>query len=293
MTGKKLKEGKYSMFNKLKFLLLYYAFRLVKPFKSPVSPKPASTVLLIRERNDGLEVFMVVRHHQIDFASGALVFPGGKVDQQDRLQEMRSFCDGVDGINDDSLCMRIAAIREVFEECGILLARIDGESTILNAEQLKPFEHYREALLKKEIDMKDFLANENLKLACDQLHHFSHWVTPEMIPKRFDTHFYLAQTPENQIGLHDGHESIDSTWITPATALKGAKDKKYNVIFPTRLNLEKLGEYKTVAKVVQYLNSSPICKVTPELRRKGLNVFLTIPEKAGYGKIEEPVENVM
>jgi len=281
------------MLNKLKFLFLYYAFSVIKLFKSPVAAIPASTVILVREGDDGLEVFMVVRHHQIDFASGALVFPGGKVDQQDRLQEMRSFCDGVDGIDDYSLGLRIAAIREVFEECGILLARKDGESNLLNAEQLKPLEGYREALLKKTIDMKNFVTKENLKLACDQLHHFAHWITPEMMPKRFDTHFYLAQMSENQIGLHDGHESIDSTWITPVTALKGAKEGKYIVIFPTRMNLKKLGRIKTVTEAIQFFNASSVYTVMPKLRRTGVNVFLTIPEEAGYGKIEVSLENVM
>lgn len=281
------------MFNKLKFLSLYYTFHLIKPFKPPVPLKPASTILLIRDGDEGLEVFMVVRHHQTDFASGALVFPGGKVDPQDRLHEMRAFCDGVDGINDYSLSLRIAAIREVFEECGILLARINGENFLLNAEQLKALEIYRDALREKEIYMKDFVIKENLKLACDQLHHFAHWITPEMVPKRFDTHFYLVQTPEDQIGLHDGHESVDSLWITPQTALKEAKEGKRIIIFPTRMNLKKLGENKTLREAIQFVNSSSIYKVMPKFVRNGLNVYLTIPEKAGYGKINEPLEKVM
>ncbi|MGK5093841.1 NUDIX domain-containing protein [Deltaproteobacteria bacterium TL4] len=281
------------MINKLKFLSLYYAYPLIKPFKRPVPPKLASTIMLVRERKEGLEVFMVERHHQIDFASGALVFPGGKVDPPDCLPELRSFCDGVDGIDNDALGLRIAAIREVFEECGILLARIAGEKNLLNAEQLKPLESYREALHKQKVDMKAFVLKENLRLACDQLHSFAHWITPEMIPKRFDTYFYLVQTPEGQIGLHDGQESVDSLWITPQTALKAAKDGKRIIIFPTRLNLEKLGAYQTIKEVLQFLNTSPVHTVMPKLLRKGLRVFLTIPEKAGYGKIEEPLENVM
>ena len=178
--------------HKLKLLSRYFAARFIKLFKRPFSPLPSSTILLVRDGNDGLEVFMVVRHHKIDFASGALVFPGGKVDPQDGWPDMRTFCDGAEGLADESLSLRIAAIREVFEECGILLARKDGQNTLLNATQLKSLEIYRNALNKKEVDMQTFVSKENLRLACDQLHHFAHWVSPEMLPKRFDTHFYLV-----------------------------------------------------------------------------------------------------
>ncbi|MEM7116030.1 MAG: NUDIX domain-containing protein [Chloroflexota bacterium] len=276
--------------DKLKLLSRYYASsRIAKRFKQPPTPKPSATILLLRDGDDGLEVFMVVRHHKIDFASGALVFPGGKVDPQDRWPDMRSFCDGVDDIDDESLSIRIAAIREVFEECGILLARKEGQDVLLDAEQLGPLETYRDRLQKNEVDMQSFVSQENLRLACDQLHHFAHWISPEMLPKRYDTHFYLVQTPTDQVGLHDGYESVDSVWITPQTALREAEEGKRIVVFPTRLNLEKLGKSRTTKEALQHLNGSPVYAVMPTLLRKGINVYLTIPEKAGYGKIEQPL----
>lgn len=273
--------------HKLKLLSRYYSTHFLKQFRQPPHPKPSATILLIRDGEDGLEVFMVVRHRQIDFASGALVFPGGKVDPQDHWPNMRTFCDGAEELDDNALSFRIAAIREVFEECGILLARKNGQASLLNAAQLKPLEPYREALNKNEIDMETIVTKENLKLVCDQLHHYAHWVSPEMLPKRYDTHFYLVHAPEDQVGLHDGHESVDSVWITPQTALKEAQEGKRIIVFPTRLNLEKLSKSNTTKDAIRRLNSSSVHEVMPKLMRRRFNVYLTIPEKAGYGKIEE------
>ncbi|MGB1253339.1 MAG: NUDIX hydrolase [Candidatus Promineifilaceae bacterium] len=280
------------MFNKLKFLSLYYAFHLKKRF-SPLAPtRPSATVLLVRDSAEGLEVFMVVRHHKIDFASGALVFPGGKVDPQDRAQGLRAFCDGAAETDDKTLSFQIAAIREVFEECGILLARKDGANALLNAEQVTALASYREALHKNKIDMQSFVTQENLRLACDQLHLFSHWVTPEMLPKRFDTHFYLVHAPDDQVGIHDGHESVDSVWISPQTALQDEKAGKRTIVFPTRLNLEKLGQSDTVQNAIQCLDASAAYEVMPKMRRKGIDVYLTLPEAAGYGNIEQLLSQV-
>jgi 8-oxo-dGTP pyrophosphatase MutT (NUDIX family) len=278
------------MLNTLKGLAIYFGTKyLLKPFKKPVPSKPASTLLFVRDGARGLEVFMVERHHQIDFASGALVFPGGKVNQEDKAHEIRAFCDGVDGFDDYTLGMQVAAIREGFEECGLLLARMEGNPTLLNAGQLKKLDQYRTQIHKKKISLLEFLEKENLRLACDRLQLFSHWITPEFLPKRFDTFFYLAQAPEDQVGLHDGYESVDSFWISAKEALNDAKTGKRTVIFPTRVNLYQLGKHKTVQEAVTNVTSDPSYPVCPTLCRKGAKVLLTIPEEAGYGKIAEPL----
>ena len=166
---------------------------------------------------------MVVRHHQIDFASGALVFPGGKVDAGD--YDVRNYCDGADSADDTAVAMMVGAIREAFEECGILLARERGSSALLPGERLSNLEHYRDPLNRGEISLIEFLEKEKLRLACDTLQHFAHWITPEMLPKRFDTHFYLAVAPSDHLAIHDGHESVDSVWISPDSAIKGKRGR--------------------------------------------------------------------
>ena len=163
--------------------------------ETAATPKPAATILLLRPGNKSLEVFMVVRHHQIDFASGALVFPGGKADPQDFEDSLIPHLQGA-AKDTDMRAAQISAIREAFEECGILLAREVGSDDIISAERLQSLQEQREPMNKGEVTLLEFLQNEQLVLACDELTHFAHWITPPMMPKRFDTHFYLAIPPK-------------------------------------------------------------------------------------------------
>ena len=176
----------------------------------PVVPVAAATILMLRDGPTGLEVFMVVRHHQIDFASGALVFPGGKIDPGD--YEARDYCTHTENVNNEDLALKVGAIREAFEECGILLARDESEE-LIDGTRLSQLEGLRAQLNSNEISIAEFLRSENMILACDLLQHFAHWITPAMMPKRFNTHFYLAKAPEDHVAMHDGHESVDSIWI--------------------------------------------------------------------------------
>ena len=240
---------------------------------------------MLRDGPDGLETFMVVRHHQIDFASGALVFPGGKVDDDD--YEVREYCDGIDGASDTEIALMAGAIREAFEECGILLARETGSDQLVSGERLKTLEHYRKPLNDMEITLGAFLEQENLRLACDQLQHFAHWITPEMMPKRFDTHFYLASAPSDHLAVHDGHESVDSIWISPADALKGNADGTYTIIFPTRLNVEMLGTSTNVENAMQMARERTVVSVLPWIEKRDDGNYLCIPPEAGYAISEE------
>ncbi|MBD3647322.1 MAG: NUDIX hydrolase, partial [Pseudomonadales bacterium] len=225
-----------------------------------------------------------VRHHQIDFASGALVFPGGKVDPGDHL--VRERCSGADD-DDIKMSLQVAAIREAFEECGILLARPAGESSIVDAERLKVLEKYRDPLNKDELTIGEFLEAEDLTLACDMLSPFAHWITPEMMPKRFDTWFYLAAAPSDHVAIHDGHESVDSIWISPNDAVEGAKSGKYTIIFPTLLNLQMLAESKTVNEAMTMAGARNIVTVLPWTEQRDDGNWLCIPAEAGYGIWEQ------
>ena len=161
----------------------------------PTVPRPASTILLLRDGPSGLETFMVVRHHEIDFASGALVFPGGRMEAADvGLAAERARADPL-------APFKVAAIREAFEECGLLLARAEGEDAIVPAA--------RAAGLDRAAPFCDLMARERLVPALDALVPFAHWITPDFVPKRFDTHFFLALAPEDQILAHDGREAVD------------------------------------------------------------------------------------
>ena len=252
----------------------------------PAPAVPAGTIMLLRPAAAGLEVFMVVRHHQIDFASGALVFPGGKADPQDFDDALLPWLEGA-ATDRDMRAIQVSAIREAFEECGVLLAREKGSDDLVPGERLAKLEHYREPLNNGEVPLLDFLQQEELVLACDTLVHYAHWITPEMMPKRFDTHFYLAMAPADHVALHDGYESVDSVWIAPADALAEAEAGTKTVIFPTLRNIEMLAETTTPEEAIAAAKTRTIVPVLPWTEQREDGNYLCIPEAAGYQISEE------
>lgn len=262
--------------------------------KQPVPVKPASTILLLRDGPSALEVLMVERHHQIDFATGALVFPGGKVDPTDGIADaaaVREVCDGAEAYDDLELAFRVAAIRESFEESAILLARKDGE--IADAALIDKMTAERDALNARETTMLEIAKSHGLSLAIDALQPFARWVTPAMMHKRFDTMFYLARTPEDQVEAHDGSEAVDTVWISPADALAAADKGERTIIFPTRKNVEKLGRASNVAEAFANAESDTIVTVEPKVVKDGDKTMLILPPEAGYGTGNEPLDKIM
>ena len=245
---------------------------------------PAATVLLLREGEGGVEVFMVVRHHQIDFASGALVFPGGKLDASDAADDLAAHCRGADGLTAVQRSLRVGAIREAFEESGVLLARPAGEAEFVSAARVRALQPWRARLEGHEASMLEFARAEKLDLALDALVPFAHWITPSFMPKRFDTHFFVAAAPADHDALHDGSESVDSVWIAPRDALADGRAKKRVIIFPTRLNLEKLARSANLGAA---LDAQPVVTVQPWLEQQDGKTLLRIPPDAGYGDVFE------
>lgn len=258
--------------------------------QSPARPVPAATIMMLRDAPDGLEVFMVVRHHQIDFASGALVFPGGKADPQDFEPALAPYLDGCTE-SDDMRAIQVSAIREAFEECGILLARdsatVTAADELVSGRRLTELEPYRTTLHDGSVAMLDFLEREQLRLACDCLVHFAHWVTPTMMPKRFDTHFFLAAAPADHLAVHDGHESVESVWIRPEEVLAQAARGERTVIFPTLRNVEKLAQFASVEAALRAAATQPVVRVEPWTERREDGTYLCIPPEAGYAVSEE------
>jgi 8-oxo-dGTP pyrophosphatase MutT (NUDIX family) len=259
--------------------------------KPAAVPVPAATILLLRDGVGGLEVFMVKRHHQIDFVAGALVFPGGKLEKGDADAALEAYFEGGGDWTAQMRALGAGAIREAFEESGILLARDARTGGFVTAERLAELQHYRPLLDKREMALADFLEKEKLILALDQLVHFAHWITPDNMPKRFDTHFFLAISPLGHAGSHDGRESVDSIWITPNGAISDRK--KWNVIFPTKLNLMKLDENKTVAAAITAARGVKVLPVTPWVENGPDGQVLKIREDAGYAQTSANMKEVM
>lgn len=262
--------------------------------KQDAPVKPASTILMLRDGDSGLEVLMVKRHHQIDFASGAYVFPGGKVDDADGLtnpDEVRALCSNSDEFDDQELAFRVAAIREAFEESDLIFARKNGE--IVNAETLDNMDADRDALNNRETTMVAIAQKHGLELGLDLLTPFAQWVTPNLMPKRFDTKFYLAADLIGQHAAHDGTEAVDTIWVNPNKAIEQADAGEVTIIFPTKMQLVKLGRSATVAEAMEAARNDTIVIVEPWTEKlDDGSAVLRIPVEAGYGDVMEPLSRI-
>jgi 8-oxo-dGTP pyrophosphatase MutT (NUDIX family) len=224
-----------------------------------------------------------VRHHQIDSFSGALVFPGGKLETADGDPRLRARSGPSDGISDEELAFRIAGVREAFEECGVLLARKRGQRALIGALDLKPIEdRWRDKLTKDEASIIDLVEAEDLELATDLMTPFAHWITPTFVPKRFDTWFFLAEAPADQVALHDGSESVDSVWIGAQEAIAEAHAGKRTLVHATLKNLELLSEGGTVAGALAQATARKIETVQPWVETRDGKRYLHLPPDAGY-----------
>jgi len=237
------------------------------PENRPVVARPASAIVLLRDTDgDGVEVFMVRRHVQSEFVPDVFVFPGGSVKPEDRETELApGVCaPGEPGPTVLGSGLRAAALRECFEEAGVLLARQAGEGGVageagMRARQASPlqappvgpgdvarFADYRAGLQNRTITLRAIAEAERLVLGTDALLHWAHWITPEAMPKRFDTHFFLAAMPEGQEAAHDQLETTDSAWVTPEAALRDFEAGSFPLVFATVHQLQALTSISSI-----------------------------------------------
>jgi len=259
--------------------------------KEPVKPIPAATVISLRDSPTGIEVLMVQRTKKADFAGGALLFPGGKVDPNDYEILKSDRCALFSNIEDNLRAIRIAGVREMFEEAGLLFAREFGEAEMIGKKRADHIRNtYRESLLAQKITFYEIIKTENLIVASDLLIPFAHWITPITGRKRFDTHFLIAKTPNGHVASHDGSETLDTVWINPLVAIKEAEEGKRRVVFPTRMNLKKVAESPTSEAAIEQAKKTPVVTVLPEVYDINGGRHLKIPIEAGYGISEVTVD---
>ena len=253
-------------------------------------PQPAATVLLVRQI-DKFEVLMVKRHHQIDFASGALVFPGGKLAEDDAGSGWDDLVEAPAGLDGVERGLRIAALREAFEESGLLLARTARGGPFAPPEALASLHAQRDEISTGKASFRQAIADAGLVLALDGLHRFAHWITPEGMGKRFDTHFFIAAAPDDQVAACDGWEAVEAVWLEPNAALAEGRAGLRQIIFPTRLNLEMLAQSLSVDEALGAARARRIVTVTPQIVSEGGGRTLVIPAEAGYSVTREPFTN--
>jgi 8-oxo-dGTP pyrophosphatase MutT (NUDIX family) len=266
----------------------------------PVSP--AATVMLLRDGDDGVEVFMMQRTLNAAFARGQFVFPGGKVDDADHGEVFEPMCDGLDdahasqllGIDHGGLAWLVAAVREVFEEAGVLLARPSGSEDVVSLDDPAVADRYgeaRHAIHEGRLTLAEFCAQEGLLLLVDRIRLVDHWVTPMGERRRFDTRFFVAAAPPAQHPLHDDKETIASLWVRPEDALAMWKAGELQMFPPTLASLRWLSGFPDVAAAIAGASEIGIPPVVlPRLVIDGTGKLTGVkrPGDDGYDDLCEP-----
>ncbi|MBV9933096.1 MAG: NUDIX domain-containing protein [Actinobacteria bacterium] len=222
--------------------------------------RDAATILLVRDEADGMHVFMLRRSLNSVFVGGAYVFPGGAVDQADRHADLEAVCDGRSdanasqllGIDQGGLAYWVAAVRECFEEAGVLLAHAGDGHVISFADPAvaERFRLHRKAVDSGEQRLIDVCRTEGLHIAAGQIHYISHWITPRGAPRRYDTRFFVAAAPSEQEPLHDDRETIANLWVRPSDALERERAGELEMIFPTIKTLEAIAGFDRSADLI-------------------------------------------
>ncbi len=265
---------------------------------TPAEPVPAATIMLLRQAESSPEVLMLERHAKSEFLPDLYVFPGGRVHAGDH-----ELADRVGGLTaaqaalrvpsvapDTALSFFVAAIRETFEEAGVLLARQRGESALVSGALAAELSAHRLDMQEGKLPLRQIVEEYDLEIAADCLSVHGHWVTPEIVPRRFDTLFFTAAAPADHQAAHDGVESSDHVWIQPAEAIAQAKRKEKQMIFPTLANLQTIAGFERVEDAIESSRARKVVPILPTIAGEGDDRKLVIPPDAGYAKNEEKLE---
>jgi 8-oxo-dGTP pyrophosphatase MutT (NUDIX family) len=262
--------------------------------QKPAVPMPSATVTIVRDAPRGIEVLMMKRNLKSGFVPGMHVFPGGGLDDTDLSFKNNGLCNcfddasasGVLGMSCDGLAYWVAAIREAFEESGLLLARNEaGEVVSLADPQIaQRFTEHRRRLNAGTAAFPALLQAENLQLAADQLTYFAHWITPVGLPRRYDTRFFMAEAPVGQEPLQDERETIAAAWVSPGEALSRHRRGEFEMRTPTVRTLESFADYDNVANLRRGLAAQRDVRVM--LPRIGPDGRRVLPGEPGYEEMD-------
>ena len=259
-------------------------------------PRPAATLILVRDTDSGMEVFMIRRSQAAEFVGGAHVFPGGGVDASDASAELAAHCEGLDdleasrllGVERGGLAYWAAAMRECFEEAGLLLAHDErGEYADPNQpRRADVFAQWRESVRAGQTTLADLCREHKLRLAAGRLAYYSHWITQPGRPRRYDTRFFVALAPAAQTASHDNSETVDHVWIQPAEALERHRRGELQLVFPTIKTLESIAGFSTAAALMEFARSPrkmPLMAPRAATTREGRKVL--VPGDYAYAEV--------
>lgn len=256
----------------------------------PTQPRPAAAIILLRNGPaNTIETFMVRRHIRSDFVPDVYVFPGGSVKPADQEAEtLPNLCIAPASERTETGLgsgLRVAAIRELFEEAGVLIAERDGGMLTLSAAESERFTEYRKKLQQNEMTLAEIARQEGLALATQRLTLFAHWITPEPMPKRFDTFFFIAEAPLEQQATHDQLETSAGTWIAPGEALARHKQGDFPLVFATIHQLRDLAQFTSIADAEKQLRHKEIPTIMPRATMRSGELEIFLPGEPGYDEL--------
>lgn len=236
---------------------------------------------------------MLKRNLDSDFVGGAYVFPGGAVDPADRQDDLGPFCEGRSDaeasrrldMHRGGLSFWVAAIRESFEEAGVLLA-YDRHGSVVDLDDVVSANRWREHRQAVDSGLRrlvEVCEAEQLRLAVDGMHYFGHWITPEGAPRRYDTRFFLAAAPLNQTPLHDDREVIANTWISPHEGLERAAAGELMMLPPTTASLRAISRFETTAEALAAATEiRHVPRILPRVVSYAGGMRIALPGDPGY-----------
>jgi 8-oxo-dGTP pyrophosphatase MutT (NUDIX family) len=255
-----------------------FAETLDKPMTDAVEPKPAATVVMLRDSDGGMEVLLLKRDRSTGFVPGAYVFPGGRTDDADGNPQLVGFVTHLPTIN-LPLHFWFAAVREVFEEAGVLLARDSKREWALDTTASSELEDWRLKLMNEEATLFDVVQHNHFMIDFSGTVYFAHWITPLAEPRRYDTHFFAVAIPEGRTVRPDPREMTDALWLTPPEALRRFDAGKLPMVFPTVRTLKQLAAFKTTESALDGLRAQAVEPIMPRLVRTDSGVGIVIDPK--------------
>ncbi len=283
-----------------------FAEQVEDPPTPPAEPRPAATVVLLRDAPEGAgsagppentmagsagrshggsgqsapEVLLLQRHHASGFVPGAYVFPGGRVDDEDASDAATALLERALPPRSTPLepapAFWVAAVREVFEETGVLLATDATGRPAPDALSEPHLAEWRERLMGGRAGLVQLLEAEGLLPAVGDIVYCAHWVTPVAEPRRYDTRFFVARLPAGREAAADSREMTDAIWETPAGALERFRRGDLPMVFPTVKMLEAIAGFPTVDAVLEAFRGKPVATVLPRLVRTGDGVGIVV-----------------
>jgi len=253
-----------------------FAEQIEHPPAEPAIARPAATIVLLRDGGEGLEVLLMRRNRNAGFVPGAYVFPGGRVDGSDATPDTLARLEGLsvadaerrlqlEGTGPPAIAYYLAALREAFEETGILVARGEGGDPPRTAAAAPHVDRVRDELMEDRLDFGTALDRLGCRIDGSRVAYLAHWITPLAEPRRYDTRFFAARVPDDAEPVVDPREMTAALWIPPTQALERYRSGSLPMVFPTIKTLERLTRYPNADVALEGIEEAPVPTILPKL----------------------------